>query len=135
MRTVFTTSNPRTGLKQASESGSSDRQQQSASYMSADLEVEGDVRATGFVEFHGRITGSVSVGKASVSSEAQIMGDIKASDIVINGRIDGTITAGRVALEKSAFVFGRIIYESLSVKPGAVVEGELFLKSRDDRGR
>ena len=47
----------------------------------------------------------------------------------IAGRIEGTISATEIVLEKSARVTGDILYDSLSVEGGALVDGKLSAKN------
>lgn len=65
-------------------------------------------------------------GTLMVSAEARIEGEVQAAHIVVNGTIHGPVNATEtLELQPSSRVKGDVLYKSIEVHQGAVVEGRL----------
>lgn len=86
-----------------------------------------EVTFEGILHFDGHSIGNIrSLGGALVVTKRGIVdADIEVGVAVINGAVTGNITATeRVLLDSDARVKGQIITRLLSVKPGALFEGD-----------
>jgi cytoskeletal protein CcmA (bactofilin family) len=96
-----------------------------------------EVTFEGVLHFDGHSVGNIrSVGGALVVTKRGIVdADIEVCVAVINGAVTGNITATeRVLLDTEARVKGQIITRLLSVKPGALFEGDCLLVGSEESG-
>ena len=98
----------------------------------ADLTIFGEVRSEGAIQVYGRGEGTV-VGRVVNIGEGAIMrGPVAADTIHISGEVDGSVKAPTVIIGKTARVFGTITHHTLSVEPGAVVDGRAPWRPKAD---
>lgn len=92
--------------------------------------IEGDIQFEGGLRVDGQVKGNVLGNQNSVliiSELAQLEGEVRAAQAIINGRITGTVrVADRLELQAKARVVGDVQYRTLEMHPGAVVEGRLI---------
>ena len=94
-----------------------------------------DVTFEGVLHFDGHSMGNIrsAGGVLVVTHKGRVDADIDVGVAVINGVVIGNITASeRVFLDSSALVKGQIITRRLSIRPGAIFEGDcLFIDGQD----
>lgn len=96
-----------------------------------DTRVEGDIHFSGGLRVDGQIIGNVTepADQAStliLSEHGSIEGSVTASKIVINGKVIGNVKAAQfIELQAKASIKGDVIYKSLEMHTGAVIEGKL----------
>jgi cytoskeletal protein CcmA (bactofilin family) len=86
-----------------------------------------DVTFEGVLHFDGHSMGNIrsAGGALIVTKKGRVDADIEVGVAIINGAVVGNITASeRVFLDRDALVKGQIATRRLSVKPGAIFEGE-----------
>ena len=73
-----------------------------------------------------------------ISEHAQVEGEVRVSHVVINGTVAGPVTANDyLELQAKARVHGDVLYRSLEMHVGAIVQGKLMHvepETADDRG-
>jgi len=85
------------------------------------------VEFEGVLHFDGHSMGDIRSpgGALSVTKRGRVDANIDVGVAVINGVVEGNITASeRVLLDSDALVKGQIYTRRLSVKPGAIFEGD-----------
>ena len=95
-----------------------------------------EVTFEGVLHFDGHSMGNIrsSGGALVVTKRGRIDADIDVGVAVINGSVTGNITATeRVFLDSAARVTGQINTRLLSVKPGAVFEGDCLFTATEGR--
>jgi len=101
------------------------------SLIGAGTTVEGDVVFTGGLRIDGTINGRVAAadnqpGTLVISEQARVDGEVRVSHVVINGTVNGPVTANDyLELQAKARVHGDVLYRSLEMHVGAIVEGKL----------
>ena len=94
-----------------------------------------EVTFEGVLHFDGHSMGNIrSAGGALViTKKGRVDADIDVGVAIINGIVIGNITASeRVFLDSDALVKGQILTRRLSVKPGAIFEGDcIFIDGND----
>lgn len=95
------------------------------SFIGADAVISGDFATSAHVHIDGRIDGTVRCARLCQSESGTINGDIVAEEARISGLVDGAVRAGTVAIEATARVTGDISYDTISIAPGARIEGRL----------
>jgi cytoskeletal protein CcmA (bactofilin family) len=103
------------------------------SIIAADLKIVGNLMCGGSVEIEGEIEGNVTCGSATVRKTGAVKGDVTADSIHVDGEINGLVKGKDIVLSESGKVTGVIMYESLSVKDGAYIDGQC--KSADNLHR
>jgi cytoskeletal protein CcmA (bactofilin family) len=101
------------------------------SLIGAGTTVHGDVIFTGGLRIDGTIHGKVATvdnqaGTLVISELARVEGEVRVSHVVINGAADGPVTANDyLELQAKARVRGDVLYRSLEMHVGAIVQGKL----------
>ncbi len=94
-----------------------------ASVIGADATVLGDVESTGDLQIFGMVEGEVRGRTLVIEDGAHIEGRVIAEQLLIGGSVHGVVTATDVGVEGTARVVGNIIHNSLTIQPGAILEG------------
>ena len=92
--------------------------------------IRGDVAFTGGLHLDGRIEGAVSADGAdavlTLSDKGRVVGEIRASNAVINGLVQGDIVVGeRLELAAGARIEGNVYYKTLEMAAGAQINGKM----------
>ena len=101
------------------------------SLIGAGTTVDGDVLFTGGLRVDGTVHGKVSTvdnqpGTLVISEHARIEGEVRVSHVVINGAVQGPVVASdHLELQAKAQVHGDVVYRTLEMHVGAVVQGKL----------
>ncbi len=94
-----------------------------------------EVTFEGVLHFDGHSIGNIrsSGGALVVTKRGRVDADIDVGVAVINGAVVGNITASeRVLLDSDALVKGQIHTPRLSMKPGAIFDGECVFTNGED---
>jgi len=89
----------------------------------AGLLITGNVVSTGGVQVFGRVDGDIHAAHLVVGKGANINGNARAQDVVIDGAFKGTIHGNNVKLQATAAVEGEIYNRSLAIDQNAQFEG------------
>jgi cytoskeletal protein CcmA (bactofilin family) len=93
----------------------------------ASVVIKGDVTAHEDIVISGRVEGTVSVEKFSVTVRpgANLEADIDARVIIVGGQVSGTLSASEsIELQRTAQVKGEIVASSLRLDDGATFNGK-----------
>jgi cytoskeletal protein CcmA (bactofilin family) len=93
------------------------------SIISSDLRITGNLESKGEVQMDGTLEGDIKCARLSVGDSGHIMGAVVVENALIRGRVDGQIKANKITLTRSARVVGDIVHETLTIEPGAHLEG------------
>ena len=93
--------------------------------------INGDLYSRGTIEVHGTINGSITCRDLTLGESPDVTGEITTESVRICGRFNGNIRARDVVLTRTAIVSGEIWHSSLSVEPGAEVQGTVRCLSPD----
>ena len=83
----------------------------------------GNLDSDGEVQVDGLIQGDIKCLRLSIGQNGKIVGAVQAERVLIRGCIDGQIRAQEVTLTRTAQVKGDIHHETLSIEPGAKIDG------------
>lgn len=95
------------------------------SRISADMKIVGDILGAGDLEVDGRVEGDIESRSLRVGEAGDVKGGISADSVRISGSVTGRVEAKTIALAASAKVKGDLIYSTLSIEAGAMIEGHL----------
>lgn len=93
--------------------------------------VRGDLRFHEGLRIDGEVQGDiVAEGEQRsvvvVSEKARVTGKVKAAHVIINGEVRGPVVSeDLLELQPKARVYGDVVYRTLEMHPGALVEGAL----------
>lgn len=87
--------------------------------------ISGGISFQGKTRIDGTIDGDISGDYLILSESGKITGDIKVSSLICHGSIEGNIHASLVTARKGCFIRGRLEAGSLTVEPGATLDGEI----------
>lgn len=93
------------------------------SYLSSDLQITGEVRSKGDIEVNGVIDGEVNCRSLTIGEGAEFHGAAVADSVQVHGSLEGRIQAETVSLVNTAKVVGEIFHRTLTIEPGAFIEG------------
>lgn len=93
------------------------------SILGADTAIKGDVSADTDLHIDGKVEGDISCASLVQGETSEIIGAVKVRSAKLAGVIRGTIDAGELIVMKSAEIHGDVHYDSLTIEPGAKVDG------------
>jgi cytoskeletal protein CcmA (bactofilin family) len=102
------------------------------SLIGAGTVVDGDVTFSGGLRVDGAVHGKVATVDSHpatlvLSEQARIEGEVRVSHVVINGVVNGPVTANDyLELQAKARVNGDVVYRTLEMHIGAIVQGKLI---------
>ncbi|WP_376872228.1 polymer-forming cytoskeletal protein [Albirhodobacter sp. R86504] len=104
---------------------SAPRAKPSASVLSSDITITGNIRTTGDIVVEGTIEGDIRAHLLTVGENATIKGEIVADDVVVHGHIMGRVRGLKVRLTSTARVEGDIVHKTIAIESGAHFEGSV----------
>ncbi len=104
------------------------------SIIAADLKIVGNLICNGSIEIEGEVEGNVTCGEVTIRRTGSVKGDVTADNIQVDGEINGLVKGRNIILAESGRVTGVIMYESLSVKDGAYIDGQCKSADKVHRG-
>ncbi len=93
------------------------------STLGAGLLITGNIVSTGGVQVFGRVVGDIHAAHLVVGKGANVEGNVRAQDVVIDGAFKGTIHGNVVKLQSTAAVEGEVYNRSLAIDQNANFEG------------
>jgi len=93
------------------------------STLGSGLLITGNIVSTGGVQVFGRVAGDIHAANLVIGKGANVDGNVRAQDVVIDGTFKGTIHGNVVKLQSTAAVEGEIYNRSLAIDQNANFEG------------
>ncbi|KZB50950.1 bactofilin family protein [Thalassospira xiamenensis] len=93
------------------------------SIINSDLRVTGDLISESDVQVDGFVNGDIRTRNLTIGQHGEVRGEIVAEKVRICGSVTGQVRARDVSLAETARMLGDILHESLSIEPGAHIEG------------
>ncbi len=100
-------------------------------YVAPGTRITGTIQGKGSYVFCGTIEGDCDIsGPLTLAEGGRWKGTIKATDIVIAGTVEGDVIGEqRVEIAGTARVTGSLAGHSIAVAEGAIIEGDIKVKS------
>lgn len=102
-----------------------------SSIIDSDMVMKGELSFKGKARIDGAIEGNVTGEHLILNEGGRISGDVQAITFVCHGTMEGNVRADLVTAKKSCHIQGCLEGKSLSVEPGAELEGEMKITSRN----
>ena len=96
-----------------------------ATYISSDLEIEGDLESAGTVVICGSLHGVIKAHTVSVDRGGTLEGTVRAKVVVVGGLIEGQVACSDLRVSEFGEVVGDIEYSHLEVVAGGKLVGPL----------
>ena len=100
--------------------------------ISKDMQISGEITFKGKARIDGLVEGNIQGEYLVLSETGRINGDMELGALICHGVVEGNIHSKLVTAHKTAVIQGKLIAGSLTVEPGAVLEGEIFASSRQN---
>lgn len=113
---------------------SASRKDEIPSIIAADLKIVGNLMCSGSIEIEGEIEGNVTCGNVTIRRTGSIKGDVTADTIQVDGEVNGLVKGRNVTLSETGRITGMIMYEALSVKDGAFIDGQCKSTDKHHKG-
>ena len=68
------------------------------------------------------VAGNIAGRTITVSKSGSVNGSLGADTVVISGAVNGVVKANKIEVLSTAYVTGELLYDRLSVDPGANME-------------
>lgn len=95
--------------------------------------IDGRLKVSGSALIHGTVTGNIEADPQSelvligVGETGRVLGDIKATQVMIGGLVKGNVFAvTRIEMMSTGTVEGNLHYDTLVIDEGAQVQGHLI---------
>lgn len=98
------------------------------------MSISGELSFKGKTRIDGTVNGDITGEHLILSESGTITGDIDVSSFICQGSIEGNITAKLVTAKKGCSIHGKLEAGSLSVEPGAAIDGEVTTLSQPAPG-
>jgi cytoskeletal protein CcmA (bactofilin family) len=98
------------------------------SILGADTAIKGDISAESDLHIDGRIEGDIACTSLVQGETSEIIGAVKVKNAKLAGIIRGTIDAEDLVILRSAKIHGDVHYKSLTIEPGAQVDGRFSVR-------
>lgn len=99
------------------------------SILGADTAIKGDIASASDLHIDGKVEGDIRCTGLVQGESSEIAGSVVAQSAKLAGLVEGTIEADELVIHRTARIRGDVIYNTLSIEPGAQVEGR-FTASR-----
>ena len=102
-----------------------------SSIIDANMVIKGELVFKGKARIDGSIEGNIKGEHLILSESGKVTGDVQVSTFVCHGTLEGNVKASLITARKSCNINGRIEGNSLTVEPGAGLDGEMKISSRE----
>lgn len=120
------------GKKNGGEQGGADTEVIS-SLIDKSMSITGMISFAGKARIDGLINGDIEGEHLILSETGKIIGNVKAATFNCHGTLEGDVQANSVIARKSCSIHGKLEASSLTVEPGAAIDGEIKAAAKDLR--
>ncbi len=101
------------------------------SIIAKDTSIKGDLEFVGNLVVEGKLESQIRGAELTVQETGQINGTLHVRSLNCHGKIDGDINADQVTVYSTSVITGAINASSLEVAPGATINGNINMKSKN----
>ena len=95
------------------------------SFIGTEMNITGNINATGDMHIEGSINGDLSCATLILGQSGRVKGNVIAQKAMLAGTVDGSVNVGTLMVERSARLSGDLSYENISIETGAKVDSRL----------
>ena len=101
-----------------------------SSILAKDMRVNGEVHFKGKARLDGIVEGNIRGEYLVLSESGRVHGDLELVNLICHGTVEGNIKAQQVTVHETAAIHGNLVAVSLTVEPGARLNGEITSSQR-----
>lgn len=102
-----------------------------SSIIDSSVVITGEITFKGKTRIDGQVKGNIKGEHLILSKTGKIEGDIDVASFICHGSMRGNAKANLITLRKECSILGKIEAHSLTVEPGAIVDGEIKAATKD----
>ncbi len=102
-----------------------------SSIIDESMHITGEISFKGKTRVDGQITGNIKGEHLILSTSGKIEGDLEAHSFICHGHFKGNINTRILTARKGCSITGKMTAGSLTVEPGAAIEGEIKAATTD----
>lgn len=102
-----------------------------SSIIDKSMTIAGEISFSGKTRIDGTVNGNIKGEHLILSESGKIIGDINATSFNCFGNLEGNVNASIVTARKNCSIHGRVQAGSLTVEPGAALNGEIKAATKD----
>lgn len=102
-----------------------------SSIIDQSMTIHGELRFQGKARIDGTIHGNIHGEHLVLSETAKVFGDITSCSFNCFGTLEGNVRSNLITARKNCFIHGRLEAHSLTVEPGAMIDGEIKAATKD----
>jgi cytoskeletal protein CcmA (bactofilin family) len=95
------------------------------------MTITGEITFQGKARIDGSIIGNINGEHLILSETGKVKGDITSSSFNCFGQLEGNVKANIITARKKCSIHGRLEAGSLTVEPGAALDGEIKAATKD----
>lgn len=95
------------------------------------MTITGEITFQGKTRIDGLINGNIKGEHLILSETGKVTGDITSSSFNCFGHLEGNVKANIITARKNCSIHGRLEAGSLTVEPGAALDGEIKAATKD----
>lgn len=96
-----------------------------SSILAKDMRLTGELTFKGKARLDGIVEGNIKGEHLVLSESGRVHGDLELISLICHGTVEGNIKAQQVSTYKTASIQGNLVAASLTVEPGARLNGEI----------
>ncbi|SDO50399.1 bactofilin family protein [Desulforhopalus singaporensis] len=96
-----------------------------SSIIDKSMTITGEISFKGKARIDGTINGNIEGEHLILSETGKVTGDLSVSSLNCYGSVEGNIKADMLIARKQCSMVGKFVVGSLTVEPGAAIEGEI----------
>lgn len=102
-----------------------------ASIIDKSMTINGELVFKGKTRIDGTINGNINGEHLILSETGKVIGDIEVSSFNCYGQLEGNVKANMLTARKDCSIHGKLEAGSLTVEPGASIQGEILAAPKD----
>jgi len=104
-----------------------------SSIIDKSMTITGQVSFKGKTRIDGTINGNIDGEHLILSKEGKVNGDIVVTSFICQGALEGNVETKLLTAKKGCSIIGKIVAGSLTVEPGASLDGEIKAATNEPR--
>jgi cytoskeletal protein CcmA (bactofilin family) len=105
-----------------------------SSIIDKSMSITGEISFKGKARIDGEINGNIEGEHLVLSETGRVNGDIIVSSFNCYGKLEGNVKANILTARKNCSIIGKLTAGSLTVEPGATIDGEIKAATSEAKG-
>jgi cytoskeletal protein CcmA (bactofilin family) len=94
------------------------------SIISQGTHIVGDITTDGEVQIDGKVEGNIHCHSLIIADTGEVAGKVVCTSLTVHGLLTGTVQSESATQSSTARVVGDVTHETLTVEPGAHMQGQ-----------